>query len=89
MQRSCESAFYSDADWVRLRLEMFHLNALITGRRQLTPSACSAVQTGLNELLLDPSVKRRAGIEFKRAVDDDAMAADEQIGRYKTVLRSI
>ena len=69
VQRSCESAFYSDADWVKLRLEMFHLNALMTGRRQLTLSAWSAVQTGLNELLLSPAVKRRAGIELKRAVE--------------------
>jgi len=65
VQRSCAAPFYSDADWVRARLELFHLNALMTGRRQLTPSAWSAVQAGLNELLLSPVVKRRAGIELR------------------------
>jgi hypothetical protein len=71
VQRSCAAPFYSDADWVRARLELFHLNALMTGRRQLTPSAWSAVQAGLNELLLSPVVKRRAGIEL-RCKDFDA-----------------
>jgi hypothetical protein len=65
VQRSCAAPFYSDADWVRARLELFHLNALMTGRRQLTPSAWSEVQAGLNELLLSPVVKRRAGIELR------------------------
>jgi hypothetical protein len=46
---------------------------------------------GLNELLLlSPAVKRRAGIELRpQAVDADAVAADEQIARYKTVLKSV
>jgi hypothetical protein len=45
--------------------------------------AWAAIQHGLNELLLSPAVKRRAGIELKRAVDVDVVAADEQIARYK------
>jgi len=65
VQRSCAAPFYGDADWVRAHPELFHLNALMTGRRQLTPSAWSAVQAGLNELLLSPEVKRRAGIELQ------------------------
>ena len=43
-----------------------------------------------NELLLSPAVKRRAGIELQpQGVDADAVAADEQIARYKTVLKSV
>ena len=39
---------------------------------------------GLNELLLSPAVKRRAGIELRpQGVDADAVAADEQIARPK------
>jgi hypothetical protein len=41
------------------------------------------VQHGLNELLLSPAVKRRAGIEFKRAFDVDAAAAVSMVGKYK------
>jgi hypothetical protein len=46
VQQSCEAAFYSEADWVRLRLELFYANTLLAGRRQLTPSAWSAFQSG-------------------------------------------
>ena len=48
----------------------------MTGRRQLTPSAWSVVQAGLNELLLSPVVKRRAGIELRcRGVDAQLLVA--------------
>jgi hypothetical protein len=41
-------------------------------------------------LLLSPAVKRRAGIELRpQGVDADAVAADEQIARYKTVLKPV
>ena len=90
VQQSCEAQFYSDADWVRLRLELFHANALMTGRRQLTPSAQSAVQAGLNEMLLSPAIKRRAGIELRpQAVDEDEVAAVSITGKYKTMLKSV
>ncbi len=88
--RSCESSFYSDADWQRLRLELFHLNALMTGRRELTSAAWSAVQAGLNELLLSPAIKRRAGIEVKPTdVDADAVAAVSIVGRYQQKLKPV
>ena len=52
----------------------------MTGRRQLTPSAWSAVQAGLNELLLSPMVKRRAGIELRcTGVDADVVASGEMV----------
>ena len=53
-------------------------------------SAGEAVQHGLKELLLSPTVKRRAGIESKRAVDVDADAAVSMVGKYKQqVLKSV
>jgi hypothetical protein len=90
VQQSCESAFYSDADWVRLRLELFYANKLMTGGRQLTPSAWSAVQAGLNDLLLSPAIKRRAGIELKpQAVDADEIAAVSMTSLYREKLKSV
>ena len=52
--------------------------------------AWAAIQHGLNELLLSPAVKHRAGIELKRAVDVDADAAVSMVGKYKQqVLKSV
>ena len=90
VQQSCEAAFYSEADWVRLRWELWHANKLLTGRRQLTPSAWSAVQAGMNEMLLSPAIKRRAGIEVKpQSVDADEVAAVSMVGKYRQVLKSV
>jgi hypothetical protein len=49
----------------------------------------TAIQRGLDELLVSPVVKRRAGIELRRALDVDGVAADEQIARYKRILKSV
>ena len=50
----------------------------------------ATIQRGLDELLVSPAVKRRAGIELRRkGVDADVVAAGEQIARYKRVLKSI
>jgi hypothetical protein len=91
VQESCEAGFYSAADWERLRWELWYANALFTGRRQLTPVAWSAVQSGLGEMLISPAVKRRAGIDVKPqgAVDADAVAAAEQLAQYRQVLKSV
>jgi hypothetical protein len=87
---SVEPQFFSAADWERARMEMFYMNGLLTGERPLTAPAWSIVQAGLSELLVSPADKRRAGIELQKAgVDVDAVAADEQIARYKTVLKSV
>jgi hypothetical protein len=88
--RSVEGQFYSDADWQRARLEMHYVNQLLMGRRQLTPAAWSTVQSGLGELLVSPAVKRRAGIELKRAAADvDEQAASEMLGEYRQRLQSL
>jgi hypothetical protein len=88
VQESCESRFYSDADWQRLRMELWFANRTMTGG-QPSANAWTAIQAGLNEMLLSPAIKRRAGIELKRAVDDDADAAVSMVGRYKQVLKSV
>ena len=50
--------------------------------------AWEAVQHGLNELLLSPAVKRRAGIELKPSgVDADAVVA--MTGKYRQMLKSV
>ena len=89
VQNSCEAAFYSEADWQRVRLELWHLNQIRTGAIDLTAANWQRVQSGFDELLISPATKRRAGIEMRAAVDDDAMAADVQIARYRSALRPV
>ena len=49
-----------------------------------------AIQHGLNELLVSPAIKRRAGIEVKsQAAAADEDAAVSMVGRYKQVLKSV
>lgn len=87
---SVESQFFSHADWQRARWELWFANGLLTGERPLTAPAWSIVQRGLSELLISPADKRRAGIALQQAgVNVDVVAADEQIARYKTVLKSV
>ena len=44
----------------------------------------------MNEMLLSPAVKRRAGIELQRqGIDADAVAVDEMVGKYKRSLKSV
>ena len=86
---SCESRFFSAADWERARMELWFASAVM--RDGACPAAAwTAVQAGLNALLISPATKRRAGIELRPVgVDADAVAADNQIARYKTVLKSV
>ena len=87
--QSVEGQFFSTADWARARLEMWYVNAVMTSGQVPSAHQWSAVQRGLDELLVSPAVKRRGGIELRRGVDVDAVAADAQIARYKTVLKSV
>jgi hypothetical protein len=58
--------------------------------RQPSANAWAAIQSGLNELLLSPAIKRRAGIELLRqGVDADMVAADEMVDGYKRSLKSV
>jgi hypothetical protein len=88
VQGSVESRFFSAADWERLRWELWHPNYAMTG--SMSARAWAAIQHGLNELLLSPAIKRRAGIELRpQAVDADEDAAVSMLGRYKQVLKSV
>jgi len=90
VQSSCESTFYSEADWARLRLELWYVNRAMATPGPVSGHTWSAVQHGLNEMLLSPAIKRRAGIELKsRAVDEDAAVAVSMVGRYRQALKSV
>jgi hypothetical protein len=89
VQSSCEAAFYSETDWARLRMEFWFANRAMVSGRPVSGHTWGAIQHGLNEMLLSPAIKRRAGIELKPAVDVDADAAVSMIGRYKQVLKSV
>jgi hypothetical protein len=48
------------------------------------------IRSALNELLLSPAIKRRAGIEVApQAVDADEVAAVSLVGRYQDGLKSV
>jgi hypothetical protein len=89
VQSSCEAAFFSETDWERLRLELWFANHTMASGRP-SGQAWIAIQHGLNELLLSPAVKRRAGIEVRpSAVDEDAVEAVSMIGRYRQSLKPV
>jgi hypothetical protein len=66
LQQSCEQAFWSEADWQRARMELWHMNQILTGAIKLTAASWQQVQTGLGDLLISPAAKRRAGIEMRK-----------------------
>jgi hypothetical protein len=85
---SAESKYYSAADWQRVRLELLYGNRLLSGGR-IGSQAWGVFQAGLNELLISPADKRRAGIELKPpSVDPDEEAAVAQISDYRNALES-
>jgi hypothetical protein len=58
VQTSCEATFYSEADWERLRFELWYANAAMTSSRPASGHTWAAVQHGLTELLISPAAKR-------------------------------
>ena len=89
LAQSVEGQFFSAADWQRARLEMWHADKLVRSG-QPTANQWAAMQRGLDELLVSPAVKRRAGIELRRiGVDADEVAADKMVGEYKRSLKSV
>jgi len=62
-QSSCEARFFSEADWVRLRWELWHANQAMRSGRPIPGNTWAAIQHGLTELLVSPAVKRRVAIE--------------------------
>jgi len=88
--RSVEGRFYSAADWQRARLELWFAHKVMTAGAVPSANQWSAVQRGLDELLVSPAVKRRAGIELRcKGVDADAVAAGEMVGKYQRSLKSV
>lgn len=88
VQHSRESAFYSETDWERLRMELWYANHTMASGRP-SAQAWDAVQHGLSELLISPAVKRRSGIELRPSADADADAAVSMIGRYRQSLKPV
>ena len=87
---SVEGRFYSAADWQRARWELWYANAVMTAGQVPSANQWTALQRGLDELLVSPAVKRRAGIELRRiGVDADVVAAGEMVGKYKRSLKSV
>ena len=87
---SVEGRFYSAADWQRARWELWYANAVMTASQVPSANQWTAIQRGLDELLVSPAVKRRAGIELRRkGVDADVVAAAEMVGNYQQRLKSV
>ena len=87
--RSVEGQFFSAADWQRARWELWYADQTITGGRP-SSRAWGVIQHGLNELLVSPADKRRAGIALNKAVVDvDEVHAVKQIAEYRERLKSI
>lgn len=88
VQTSAEARFYSEADWHRVRIELWYGNQLLDGNRTPGAQAWAAFQAGLNILLVSPADKRRAGIEIKPPqADADAAAADAAIAEVFTLIQ--
>ena len=87
---SVEGQFYSAADWQRARLEMWFADRVMRSDQVPSSNQWTAVQRGLDELLVSPAVKRRAGIELRRkGIDADVLAVDEMVDKYKRSLTSV
>ena len=90
VQSSCESAFYSESDWARLRMELWFADHTMASGRP-SGQAWAVIQDGMNAMLISPAVKRREiGIELRpSAVDEDENAAVSMIGRYRQSLKPV
>ncbi len=87
---SVEGQFFSAADWQRARWELWYASTVMTAGQVPSANQWATIQRGLDELLVSPAVKRRAGIELRRrGVDADVVAAGEMVGKYKRSLKSV
>jgi hypothetical protein len=90
IQESCESQFYSEADWARPRLELWYANQAMRGPGPMTGNTWATIQHGLTDLLVSPAAKRRVAIELQPpGPDEDAVAAVSMIGRYRQSLKPV
>jgi hypothetical protein len=90
VQTSAESRFYSEADWARLRLELWFANEAMSGSRLPSGHTWQAIQRGLSELLVSPAAKRRAAIDLKPpGLDADEDAAVSMLSKYRQSLKPL
>ena len=90
LDSSVEGRFYSAADWQRARWELWYANEVMTTGQVPSANQWTTIQRGLDELLVSPAVKRRAGIELRRkGIDADVLAVDEMVDKYKRSLTSV
>jgi hypothetical protein len=90
IQKSCEATFYSEADWARLRLELWYANQAMRSPRPMSGNTWATIQHGLTDLLVSPAAKRRVAIELRPpGPDEDAVAAVSMIGRYRKSLKPV
>ena len=76
--------------WQRARMELWYANTVMTAGQVPSANQWTTIQRGLDELLVSPAVKRRAGIELRRnGVDADVVAAGEMVGKYQRSLTSV
>ena len=89
LHESCESTFYSAADWERVRMELWYANRTISGGRP-SAMAWAQIQRGLNDMLISPADKRRAAIELRApGPDSDEIAAVSMLDRYRQSLKPV
>jgi hypothetical protein len=90
IQKSCEATFYSEADWARLRLELWNANAVMASGKPISGNSWAVIQHGLNALLISPAEKRRVAIEVRPSGPDaDENAAVAMIDRYRQKLKPV
>jgi hypothetical protein len=89
VQTSAESRFYSEADWARLRMELWNANHALSSGKPITGQTWAGIQHGLNAMLISPAEKRRCAIELKPAVpDSDEVAAVSMMSKYRDKLKA-
>jgi hypothetical protein len=90
VQESAEARFYSQADWARLRMELWNADQVLRSGKPISGNTWAGIQHGLTEMLISPAAKRRAAIELKPpGPDEDENAAVSMIGRYRQSLKSV
>jgi hypothetical protein len=90
VHKSCEATFYSEADWARLRLELWNANAVMASGKPISGNSWAVIQHGLNALLISPAEKRRCAIEVRPSGPDaDEDAAVAMLGAYRQKLKPV
>src|SRR5262249_22643511 len=82
----CEVKYFSEADWARLRWELFYANETM---RKPTAASWEAVQHGLRDLLISPAEKRRCAIELKPPDPGEDEAVVSQLDAYRDSLKPV